>query len=65
MDQPPGKSESIVQELVHTVNPQDWTKYYEQTDPGTSTDLLDTDEARQTTLLILQQASAMTTQGGD
>ena len=35
---------------------QDWSKYYEQQDPGTSTDILDTDEARQTTSLILQQA---------
>ena len=34
LDQPPGESKSNVQELVHTVNPQDWTKYYEQTDPG-------------------------------
>ena len=44
---------------------QDWAKYYEQRDPGTSTDILDTDEARQTTSLILQQASRMAAQGGD
>ena len=45
--------------------PIDWTKYYEQTDPGTSTDILDTDEARQTTSLILQQASIMVAEGSD
>ena len=31
----------------------------------TSTDLLDTDEARQTNFLILQQAPAMAAQGGE
>ena len=44
---------------------QDWSRYYEQQDPGTSTDILDTDEARQTTSLILQQASAMAAEGSD
>ena len=65
LDQPQGKSKSNEQDLVHSVNPQDWTKYYEQTVPGTSTDLLDTDEARQAMSLILQQASVMAAQGGD
>ena len=50
---------------MQSINPQDWAKYYEQTDPGTSTDILDTDEARQTTSLILQQALAMAAQSGD
>ena len=50
---------------MHSTSLQDWAKYYEQTNPGTSTDILDTDEARQTTSLILQQASAMAAQGGD
>ena len=65
LDHPLGESNPNVRDLVHTTNPQDWAKYYEQTDPGTSTDILDTDEARQTTSLILQQASAMAAQGRD
>ena len=60
-----GESKLNVRDLVDTTNPQEWAKYYEQTDPGTSTDILDTDKARQTTSLILQQASAMAAQDGD
>ena len=65
LDHTPEESKPNVRDLVHSVTPQDWTKYYEQTDPGISTDLLDTDEARHTTSLILQQASAMAAQEGD
>ena len=42
-----------------------WSKYYEQIDPRMSTDILDMDGARQTTSLILQQASAMAAEGSD
>ena len=34
-------------------------------DPGTSTDVIDTDEAQRTTSLILQQASAMASQADE
>ena len=47
------------------VDPQSWTRYYEGKDPGTSTDIIDTDEAQRTTSLILQQASAMASQAGE
>ena len=53
LDHLPGESCSKVRDSVHSTNPQDWAKYYEQADPGTSTDILDTEEARQTTFLIL------------
>ena len=54
-----------VSTLAFPSESQDWSKYYEQQDPGTSMDILDTDEARQTTSLILQQASAMAAEGSD
>ena len=47
------------------VDPQSWTRYYEGKDPGTSTDIIDTDEAQRTTSLILQQASAMASQADE
>ena len=47
------------------VDPQSWTRYYEGKDPGTSTDVIDTDEAQRTTSLILQQASAMASQADE
>ena len=65
LDRPSESSGTIARTLALPPKPTDWTKYYEQTDPGTSTDILDTDEVRQTTSLILQQASAMATEGGD
>ena len=65
LDRPIGGREPLVRSLIRSGSQQDWEKYYEQRDPGTSTDVLDTDEARQTTSLILQEASMMTVQGGD
>ena len=65
LDCPTGESNPNVRDLVHSTNPQDWAKYYEQINLGISTDILDTDKARQTTSLILQQASAVAAQGGD
>ena len=51
--------------LAFPFESQDWSRYYEQQYPGTSMDILDTDEAIQTTSLILQQTSAMAAEGGD
>ena len=51
--------------LALSPEPTDWSKYYEQTDPGMSTDIFDMDETRQTASLILQQASTMATEGTD
>ena len=64
LDRPVGSSIPQVSHQIGTTQ-QDWAKYYEQRDHGTSTDILDTDEARQTTSLILQQASRMAAQGAD
>ena len=64
LDRPLESERSNVSTLAFPSEPQDWSKYYEQQDPGTSTDILDTDEAKQTNL-ILQQASAMAAEGGD
>ena len=62
----PSESERLhVGTLAFPSESQDWSRYYEQPDPGTSTDILDTDEAKQTASLILQQASAMAAEGGD
>ena len=52
-------------DLVFLSKLQDWSKYSEQKDPGTSTDIFDIDEAKQTTSLLLQQPSAMVAEGGD
>ena len=49
LDHPIGETNIIQQLLVHSTSKQDWAKYYEQTDTVTLTDVLDTDEARQTT----------------
>ena len=65
LDRPVGSSVPQVSFLAGMTTQQDWAKYYEQRDPGTSTDILDTDEAKQTTSLILQQAPRMAAQGGD
>ena len=65
LDQPLESSGTIAGNIALSPKPTDWTKYYEQTDPGTSTDILDTDKARQTTSLILQQASTMAAEGSD
>ena len=48
--------------LAFPSEPQDWSKYYEQQDLGTSVDIIDTE---QTTSLILQKASAMAAEGSD
>ena len=64
LDNPPQESNPSIKDLGHSTNPQNWARYYKQSDPETSTDILDTDEAKQTTYLILQQASAMAAQGG-
>ena len=58
LDHPLESERLSVSTLAFPSESQDWSKYYEQQDPGTSMDILDTDEARQTTSLILQQASA-------
>ena len=65
LDLPLESERCNVSTLAFPSEPQDWSKYYEQQDPGTSTDILDTDEAKQNTPLILQQASAMAAEGGD
>ena len=65
LDWPVGSSVPQVSLLAEMTTQQDWAKYYKQRDPGTSTDILDADEAKQTTSLILQQASRMAAQGGD
>ena len=62
LDRSVGSSLPQVGLQVGTITQQDWAKYYEQRDPQTSTDILDTDKARQTTSLILQQASRMAAQ---
>ena len=64
LDRPIGSREPSVSSLMRSGN-QDWVRYYEQKDPGTSTNVLHTDEARQTTSLILQEASIMVAQSGD
>ena len=62
----PSESERLhVGTIAFPSESQDWSKYYEQQDPETSTDILNTDEARQTTSLILQQASTMAAEGVD
>ena len=53
LDCPLEGERSSASTLAFPSESQDWSKYYEQQDPGTSTDILDTDEARQTTSLIL------------
>ena len=65
LDCPLESERSNVSTIAFPSEPQDWSKYYDQQDPGTSTDILDNDEAKQTTSLILQQASAMAAEGGD
>ena len=65
LDHPSESERLCVGTLAFPSDSQDWSRYYEQQDPGTSTDILDTDEARQKTSLILQQASAMAAEGGD
>ena len=59
-DAPTTSSRNIAPSIVPSLpDPQSWTKYYERREPGTSTDVIDTDEAQQTTSLILQEASVM------
>ena len=59
-DAPTTSSRNIAPSIVPPLpDPQSWTKYYERREPGTSTDVIDTDEAQQTTSLILQEASVM------
>ena len=53
LDCPLEESNPGIRDLGHSTDPQNWAKYYEHRDPETSTDILDTDEARQTTSLIL------------
>ena len=65
LDWPLESERFCVGTLAFSSESQDWSKYYEQQDPGTSMDILDTDEAREMTSLILQQASAMAAEGGD
>ena len=65
LDQPLESERLHVGTLAFPSEPQNWSKYYEQQNPQTSMDILDTDEARQTTSLILQQASAMAAKGSD
>ena len=65
LDQSLGSKRLHVGTLAFPSESQNWSKYYEQPDPGTSMDILDTGEARQTTSLILQQASAMAAEGSD
>ena len=64
LDRPVDSSIPQVSLQIRMTTQQDWAKYYEQRDPGTSTDILDTDEIRQTTSLILQ-ASRMAVQGDE
>ena len=45
LDHPLESERSSASTLAFPSEPQDWSKYYEQQDPGTSTDILDTDEA--------------------
>ena len=65
LDHPISTSESQVGPLVRPGTQQDSARYYEPKDPGTSTDVFDTDNAKQTTSLNLQQASMMAAQEGD
>ena len=65
LDCPLEGSRASVGTLALSTKPTDWSKYYEQKDLGMSTDILHTDEARQTTSLILQQASVMAAEGSD
>ena len=65
-DAPTTSSRNIVPGIVPPItDPQSWTRYYERREPGTSTDVVDTDEAQQTTSLILQEASVMVARGDD
>ena len=59
-DAPTTSSRNIAPSIVPPItDPQSWTRYYERREPGTSTDVIDMDEAQQTTSLILQEASVM------
>ena len=65
-DAPTTSSRNIAPSIVPPItDPQSWTRYYERREPGTSTDVIDTDKAQQTTLLILQEASVMAARGDD
>ena len=46
-DAPTTSSRKIAPGIVPpTTDPQSWTRYYERREPGTSTDVVDTDEAQ-------------------
>ena len=46
-DAPTTSSRNIAPGIVPLIpDPQSWTKYYERRKPGTSTDVIDTDEAQ-------------------
>ena len=65
LDQPLESEKSGTGALAFSSKTCDWSRYYEERDPGMSTDILDTDEAKQTTSLNLQQASVMVAEGSD
>ena len=65
-DAPTTSSRNITPSIVPPItDPQFWTRYYQRREPGTFTEVIDTDEAQQTTSLILQEASVMAAQGDD
>ena len=46
-DAPITSSRNIAPSIVPLIpDPQSWTKYYERGEPGTSTDVIDTDKAQ-------------------